>query len=488
MISFTQIPTNEKIPGYYGEISTVNANQGVFDYPTKLLVVGQLLSSGSANALTKHIIADVKQAKALFGRGSQLAAMCEIVLGIQTSIEVHAIGQADDGASATAAGTILVTSAATESGTLYLYIAGHRIKVGIASDDTAAEIATAIVAAIDEIPDLPITAEVNGDTDEQVDITAKHAGLSGNEIKIVTNYNSDEVYPAGFTATVTQLSGGTGNPDIGDVIDAIEGDWYTDIIMPYTDSSNLLALETELEDRFSASGKMDATFSIGYRGTFSEVYSFTNARNSEYGTCIDVPTDALEPAYLWAAAVGAWEAFWSNQHPARPYKGLVLKGLKKPNTERTTTERRILLGNGCATWTGNADGNVVIERLVTMYQVNAGSIEDETFLDITTVKTFSHIRYDHNAYITTLYFGAEGKILTENEAAAAASDVLVTPKTISASSKARAQLWITKGWVSELIGLKAEVDSGDPTRVNMLMSLDITNPLMILATKLDMRV
>lgn len=30
-ITFTQIATNEKIPGYYGEISTVNANQGVFD-------------------------------------------------------------------------------------------------------------------------------------------------------------------------------------------------------------------------------------------------------------------------------------------------------------------------------------------------------------------------------------------------------------------------------------------------------------------------
>ena len=188
------------------------------------------------------------------------------------------------------------------------------------------------------------------------------------------------------------------------------------------------------------------------------------------------------------SAIVAWEAFWSNQHPARPYKGLVLKGIIKPQTERTTAERRILLGNGCSTWTGNGDGNVVIERLVTMYQVNEGDIEDETYLDITTVKTFSHIRYDHNAYISTLYFGAEGKILTESETAAAASDILVTPKTITASSKARAQRWIEEGWVSELIDIKAEVDSSDPTRVNMLMSLDITNPLMILATKLDMRV
>lgn len=487
-ITFTQIATNEKIPGYYGEISTVNANQGVFDYPTKILVVGQKLDSGTADALTKHIIADPKQAKTLFGRGSQIAAMCEMILNIQDSIEVHAIGQEDDDASATAAGTILVTSAATSSGTLYLYVAGERIKVGISASDTAANIATAITGAINELVDLPVTAAVNGGTPEQVDITAKHAGLCGNEVKIATNYYTGETYPVGFAMTITQLSGGTTNPDIADVLDVIEADWFTDIVIPYTDAANLTAIEEELTERYSATGKKDATVAIGHRGTFSEVYTFSNGRNCELITNIDVPSDALEPAYLWSAAIVAWTAFWSNQHPARPYKGLALKGILPPPTRRTVTERRILLGNGCSTWTVNADGNVVIERLVTMYQVNEGGIEDETYLDLTTVKTFSHIRYDDNAYISTLYFGAEGKVLTENEAAAAASDILVTPKTIDASSKARAQLWIEKGWVSELIQVRSVVDSGDPTRINRLMSIDITNPLMILATKLDMRV
>jgi len=487
-ITFTQIATNEKIPGYYGEISTVNSNQGTYDYPTRILVIGQVLTSGSADPLSKHVIADVKEAKALFGKGSQLALMCETILDIQDSIEVHAIAQEDDDASVKAAGALLVTSAATSSGTLYLYIAGTRLKIGISASDTKAEIATAITAAINEETDLPVTAVVNGETAEQVDVTSKNAGLCGNEIKITKNYYTGEVYPAAFAMTITQLTGGAANPDVADVLDVIEGGWYTDIVMPYTDTANLVAMEEELEERFSATGKMDATLSIAYRGTFSEVYAFTKARNSEFLTNIDVPKDALEPAWLWAAAVVAWEGFWSNQHPARPYKGLVLKGIKKPPTTRTTTERRILLNNGCSTWTVNADGNVVLERLVTMYQVNEGGIEDETFLDFTTVKTFSFIRYDHNAYISTLYFGSEGKILTANEAAAAASDVLVTPKTIAASSMARAQLWIEKGWVAELIDIKAEVDGDDPTRVNMLMGLDITNPLMILATKLDMRV
>lgn len=487
MITFTQVASNEKIPGYYGEISTVNANQGTFQYPTRILIIGQMLSSGSADELTKHIIADVKQAQALFGRGSQIALMCDAVLRNQDTIEVHAIAQEDAEASAKASGTILVTSAATSSGTLYLYVAGMRLQIGVSATDSAEDIATSITNAINAEKDLPVVAAVNGGTSEQVDLTAKNAGLCGNEIKIYANHYTGEVFPDGFAMTVTQLSGGTANPDISDVLDVIEADWFTDIACPYNDTANLVLLEEELASRFSAMGKKDATLSIAHRGTFSENYTFSNGRNSEFVNNIDVPADALEPAYVWAATVVAWTAFWSNQHPARPYKGLVLSGLKVPKTVRTITERRTLLNNGCSTWTVNGDGNIAIERLVTMYQVNDGGIDDETYLDITTVKTFSHIRYDHNAYISTLYFGSEGKILTESEAAAAASDVLVTPKTITASSKARAQLWIQQGWVSEIIDIKAEVDAVDPTRVNMLMSLDITNPLMILATKLDMR-
>ena len=487
-ISFTQVATNEKIPGYYGEISTVNANQGTYDYPTRILVAGQMLSDGVADALSKNIIVDPKQALELFGRGSQLALACQKILEIQDTIEIHAVPQEDLGASATASGSILIDTAPTVSGTLYLYIGGERLTIGVSATDTEAEIATAIVAAITEANDeLLVEAAVNGVTAEQVDITSKHAGLIGNEIRIAANYYGDERDPTNFAKTVTQLSGGTANPDIGDVIDVIEGDWFSDIHMPYTDTDNLVLMEAEIKDRYSATGKLDAHVYVSTRGTFSENYTFSDGRNSGLVSNLDVPADALEPAWLWSAAVCAWGAFWSNQHPARPYKGLVLKGIKPPPTVRTTTERRILLSNGCSTWTVNANGEVVIERLVTMYQENDGGIEDETFLDITTPKTFSHIRYDHNAYISTLYFGAEGKVLTENEDAAAVSDILVTPKTIAASSKARSTLWVQKGWVSEVLNIKAEVDSNDETRVNMLMSLDITNPLMILATKLDMR-
>lgn len=486
-INFMQVAADEKIPGYYGEITTTKANQGVFDWPAKILVIGQMTDSGTAAALSKNIIADVKQAKELFGRGSQIALMCEAVLAVQDTVEVHAIPQEDDGASATAAGSVTVTSAATVSGTLFLYIAGTRLQVGVKSTNTTAQIATAIAAAINAEIDLPVTASIAGASPTKVDITAKNAGLCGNQVNVTTNYNTGEQFPAGLALTIVQLNGGTANPDIGDVLDVIEGDWYTDIAMPYTDTANLAALEDALKERFSATDKKDAHAQICVRGTFSENYTFANGRNSAHISCMDMPADALEPSYVWAAMLAGWAGFWSNQHPARPYKGLVLKGIKPPKTRRTRTERRVLLSNGCSTWDVNASGEVVIERLVTMYQVNEGGIDDETWLDITTPKTFSRIRYDANAYVSTLYFGAEGKVLTENEAAAAISDILVTPKTIAASLTGRSQLWVEEGWVSELIEMRAEIDSGDPTRVNVLTVLDITNPLMILANKLDMR-
>ncbi len=488
MITFNQIATNEVLPGYYGEISTVNANQGVYDYPTKILAVGQKIAAGSADALTRQIIVDPKQAQALFGQGSQLATMCAAILEGQTTIEVHAIAFADEPASATAAGSIVVTAPATASGTIYLYVAGQRLTVGVNATDTAANIATAIASAINDDANLLVTAAIDGGAPEQVDLTAKNAGFCGNEIKIVTNHNTGEVYPAGLALTINQPSGGTANPSLQDAFDVIEGYWFTDFAIPYTDADNLNVLEAELKARFGAYGKQDGVAIIAHRGTFSENYTFTDGRNPFLVTNIDVPADALEPSWVWAAAKTAMVAFWSNQHPARPYKGLVLKGLRAPKTHRTETERRILLSNGCSTWTVNASGEVVLERVVTMNQENVAGIEDDTFMDITTVKTFSRIRYDDNAYISTLYFGESPKILTESEAAAATSDVLVTPKTIDASSKARSQLWIEQGWVAEVIEIRSEVDASDPTRVNRLLDLDITNPLMIIATKLDMRV
>lgn len=486
-ISFSQIATNEKIPGYYGEISTINANPGVYDYPSRILVLGQMLDSGTATPLQRAIVANARQAKELFGRGSILALMCEAVLRVQDAIEVHAIPQADNNASATAAGSVLVTAPATVSGTLFLYVAGQRLKIGLSAGLNAAQTAAAIIAAINAEPDLPVTATVDGEAPAKLNITAKNAGLAGNEIKLALNYFTGEHLPKGLALTITQLAGGTANPDIGDVIDAIEGEWFTDMIVPYTDGSSLADLEEELAARYSATGKMDAHAYISTRGTFGDNYTFCDGRNSALVSNIPVPPDTLEPAWIWAAQLGAWGGYWSQLHPARPYKGLALKGLKPPPTRWTATERRILLSNGGSTWTINANGEVVLERVVTMYQENAGGIEDEVWLDITTPKTFSRIRYDDNAYITTLYFGAEGKILTENEEAAAKSDILVTPKTIDASSKARAQLWIENGWVSEVVEIRSEIDANDPTRVNRLMSLDVTNPLMILATKLDMR-
>lgn len=487
-INFNQIATNEKIPGYYGEISTVRGNQGVFEYPTRLLVMGQMLSTGSADPLTRQVIVDVKQGKEYFGQGSQLALMCEFLLKVQSTIEIHAIGQEDDDASDTADGTIVVSNAPSAGGTLFLYVAGVRLQIGINSDDTAAEVATAITAAIQANKDLPVTAAVNGGDATQVDVTSKNAGLTGNEIKISTNYYPNEQLPTGLALTITQLSGGTANPDISDVFDAIEGQWFTDLAIPYTDAANLALLEAELAERYSATGKMDAHAYIATRGSYATNYTFCDGRNSALVSNIPIPSDALEPAWLWAAQLAGWGAYWSSQHPAKPYKNLVMVGIKPPPTHYTSTERRVLLGNGGSTWNINADGKVVLERVVTMYQENAGGIDDNTWMDITTPKTFSHIRYDDNAYITTLYFGEEGKILTENEEAAARSDILVTPKTIDASSRARAELWIEKGWVSELVEIRSEIDGDDPTRVNRLMSLDITNPLMILATKLDMRV
>ena len=92
----------------------------------KLLVIGQMLPTGSVEPLTAHRITSENQGEALFGRGSMLAEMLRYARKANSFLEVWAIGQQELVDGVAAAGSITVSTAATSAGTLALYIAGER--------------------------------------------------------------------------------------------------------------------------------------------------------------------------------------------------------------------------------------------------------------------------------------------------------------------------------------------------------------------------
>src|SRR3546814_893198 len=121
------------------------------------------------------------------------------------------------------------------------------ITVGVTSGDAAAAVATAIVAAITAAADLPVAAVALLGV---VTLTAKHKGVAGNDIDVRLNFYQGEQLPAGVAVAIVAMSGGTGNPDVAAVFTAIGDAQYTTIVLPYTDTANLVVVETEMASRW----------------------------------------------------------------------------------------------------------------------------------------------------------------------------------------------------------------------------------------------
>ena len=96
--------------------------------------------------------------------------MVERARAASKSARIFAIALSDNGAGAQAAGSVTFSGPATAAGTLNAYIGGRRFTVGVNSGMTAAQLATAFVAAITATA-LPLHAQTFG---EDVAFIRKH--------------------------------------------------------------------------------------------------------------------------------------------------------------------------------------------------------------------------------------------------------------------------------------------------------------------------
>ena len=243
-ISFNHIPANVRVPLFKAEVDASQA--GYFTQNQRALLVGQIHAAGTAAAGVPIMVSGVAQARALFGAGSILARMVETYRRNDDFGEIWCLPLADDAGAASASGSVALTGTASAAGTLSLYIAGQLVRQGVAAGDTAAAVATALTATITGMPDLPVTAAVDGAASGTITLTAKHKGALGNDIDIRCNYLGaigGEAYPAGLSAVVTAMSGGTANPSLSAALAALGDEEFDFLACPYTDTASLDALK-----------------------------------------------------------------------------------------------------------------------------------------------------------------------------------------------------------------------------------------------------
>lgn len=255
--------------------TTVNiqsADTGIKLNAQKILVLGQKLSSGTATSgtLQSDIITQT-QINNLFGRKSHIAKEIRAILKnlsiSRVKPQVDAIALADNGTTK-AIGTFTFTGTATENGTIVFYIDSKingKYTVSVVSGDTPTVIAGKLVALVSADTNANYTATNLAGV---VTITAANAGTNGNQIRL-----GFENTVAGVTVVKSgnYLAGGTTNPVLTDLFDAIDGIQYQTIVYP--SSWDLATLYNFTEPRFNIDN--DILYSHGF--TFKvDTYSNLN--------------------------------------------------------------------------------------------------------------------------------------------------------------------------------------------------------------------
>lgn len=489
-LTLDSIPLSIRTPGSYVEIDNSMANGGLLSQSYKVLVIGQKLAAGAAPANVPVRIVSPSQAVAAFGQGSMLARMFAAYKTVDTTIETWALPLAENDEGVAATGKITFTGPATAAGTLALYIAGQRLQVAIGANDAATAIATRVNAAIAALADLPVTAAVDANpNDNRVSLTATWKGETGNDIDIRAGYYTGEDVPAGLTVAVTAMSGGTGNPDIAAVFTAIGDEQFNAFVLPFTDTANLSAIEAELADRWGPLRQIEGIALAAARGSHASLLTLGDSRNSPFVSIIGA-NGSPTPPYEWAAAYAAQIARYGSEDPARPFQTLALAGVKAPLTTArfTRQERDLLLADGISTFTVDAAGNALIERAVTTYQEDAAGLPDVSYLDVNTPLTVAYLRFSLRARIAQKYPRHK---LANDGTRYGPGQKIVTPSVIRAEILSLFKEWEVAGLVENVDQFKADLrverDATDKGRVNALVPPDIVNQLRVFAGSIQFR-
>ncbi len=482
-ISLDAIPSTLRVPFVYAEFSSERAVQGPSVQPYRILVIGQRLTSGTVQALTAKRVTSEAQAKQYFGKGSMLANMLVALRKGNSFTETVAIAVDDDAAGVAAAGKIAITGPATSSGTLYVYIGGRRVTVGVASGQAADAIATAVAAAINANPDIDVTAAAAlGD----VNLTAKHKGAAGNKIDVRLNYNTGEANPAGVGTTVTAMSGGTSNPDLAPLIAALGDTQYNVIAFPYTDAVSLKAIEDELASRWGPLRQIEGVAITADNASYAGLTSLGESRNSPHVAILPATGSPTTPWEFAATAAGV-VAYYSNIDPARQFRSLALPGvLPPPQKDRfTLQERNLHLYDGISTIAVDDGGTVRFERVITTYKTNAVGADDPSYLDLMTPLLLGYLRYD---FRTSLLLRYPRHKLANDGTRFGAGQAIITPLEGKAFAVNKFRQWEENGYVENAAQFKRDLicerNASDPNRLDWLLPPDLVNNFMVGGVKI----
>lgn len=256
----------------------------------RTLIIGQKLPAGSVPALT--LFQDVQnnsQENALFGAGSQVAAMVKAFKALNQISPVDVICLDDDGGATAASAQVSYTGIASSAGTIEISVGSERNNRYVVSTDTGgteADIALALANLINADPTAPVTASPAAGV---ITLDAKNAGEVGNGLSVKSIVNV-----TGTDVVITPFAGGATNPVLTSIASLLGNIRYTSIVAPYEYGTTFL--EDILEPRFNSENiVLDGIGLQATHDTFANLSNAATGINSQSNVIIGYPVKAASP-------------------------------------------------------------------------------------------------------------------------------------------------------------------------------------------------
>lgn len=476
-VVISSVPTSTRKPGTYIAINTRAAKLGLPASADKLVLIGTQLSTATADPEELVQVFSASEAQTYFGAGAPLTLMVEALLGQSPYLsEVWCCPLDEAAGGVAAAGVFSVALSSQTAGTLTLYIGDRSVQVAVTADDLIADVLSAMKAAIDADLDMPFSTTV---ASPAVNLACKAKGTVGNDWTLAWDFTG-----SGVTITLTQPTGGSGDPDIQDALDVCLPEAFDIYVTEYNDATNLDALVDHLELLNGPMEQRPATAFAGFDGTLGTGTTLSSGRNSGMLGISYCRGTRSHPMFI-AAAVAA--AFASESDRARPLNNVELVKILPPDDpadKLTRTEQESCLANGLMPLEVGVANSVRIVRSISTYvQDDAGSADD-TLLDLQTMRVLHYVRY-------AIRFRVQQELAQAKLAAKATTAGTTDPDQVRDLIKGvliqcqddLGYLERVEDWLDRLV---VERDSQIATRLNATIPADIVDGLHVLAGEIQL--
>lgn len=498
MINFNSVDPNSRASQVFVEVEGVRRSVSGGNIPQKGLIPGQydqaLIAGITDYEPVQVFSSDDVGSKAGFGSESHRQAVQVFAKLGGFSDKVWWVPIPEPGAAVKASGTIVFAVNASSSGTQFFMIGGILYSFGVANSATPTAQGDSLVAAITAELGSSFTAVNAVGT---VTVTAKTAGVNGNDIKIVRNPGGQtqaSLNPTGTTVSVPGsggfLTSGAGVTDTHDMFfesDESEklGDrFYTCIAGPYNDATNLGYYKDSWDARIDPGVKRPFDSFVGFT---KEIYSAALAKpatiNSE-GISMVWDDRLYAPAWELQAAVMGLVMASATFDPGRPFKTLST-GLPfntdSPDLSYAKNDALFRAGMG---YFKASTGEMRIGDLALTYRKNAVNAPTEEWFDSVSMHRRQQKIYDIDILFNSSPYTQS--MVTDNTSITTKAYV-IKPKQVIADLSNLVDNWGLQGWTKNVDIVKAsiasEINAVNNSRIDAELTDDEAQALRIIAMK-----